>query len=260
VDQTAQPEKFVEYLDLVTGIDAIQEYKRRSYDLLHLRPGHNVLDVGCGTGDDVRAMAVKVGPSGRAVGIDISEAMITEAKNRSKNQEANIEFYTGSALRLPFEGNMFNASRCERTFQHLVEPANALGEMIRVTRSGGRIGVLDPDWDTLLVDSSNHDMARRILAFSHDGQANPTAGRRHYSLFRMVGLQNVELLPVTIPILSFNLAEPILGLREAVDKAIEKHVVTLEEGDKWLRELEDRDRTGRFFSSITGFGVFGTKP
>lgn len=259
VDQTAQPEKFVEYLDLVTGIDAIQAYKRRSYDLLHLRLGHHVLDVGCGTGDDVRAMAVKVGHSGRAVGIDISETMIAEAKNRAKNEGATTEFYTGSVLKLPFDDNTFNASRCERTFQHLTEPKKGLHEMIRVTRQGGRIGVLDPDWDTLLVDSSNNHVGRRILAYSHDAQANPTAGRRLYSLFHLAALQNIEVLPVTIPILSFSLAEPILGLREAVDKAIEKHVITLEEGDKWLRELEERDRNGQFFSSLTGFGVFGTK-
>jgi len=217
------------------------------------------LDVGCGTGDDVRAMAVKVGPSGRAVGIDISETMIAEAKSRAKNEGANIEFYAGSVLKLPFNDNTFNASRCERTFQHLTQPMEALREMIRVTQPAGRVGVLDPDWDTILVDSSNHHVTRRILAYSHDSQANPTAGRRLYSLFHMAGLQNIEVLPVTIPILSFSLAEPILGLREAVDKAIEKHAITLVEGDKWLRELEERDRTGQFFSSLTGFGVFGTK-
>ena len=259
LDRAAQPEKFVEYLDLVTGIDAIQAYKRRSYDLLHLRPGRHVLDVGCGTGDDVRAMAVKVGPSGRAVGIDVSETMIAEAKNRANDKGANVEFYTGSVLKLPFDDNTFNASRCERTFQHLAEPEKALREMIRVTKPGGRVGVLDPDWDTLLVDAFNDHVTRRILAYSHDRQANPTAGRRLYSLFHMAGLQNIEVLPATIPILSFSLAEPILGLHEAVDKAIEKHVITMEEGDKWLRELEERDRNGQFFSSLTGFGVFGTK-
>ena len=259
VDRTAQPEKFVEYLDLVTGIGAIQAYKRRSYDLLHLRPGQHVLDVGCGTGDDVCAMAVKVGPSGRAVGIDVSETMIAEAKNRANDKGANVEFYTGSVLKLPFDDNTFNASRCERTFQHLAEPEKALREMIRVTKPAGRVGVLDPDWDTLLVDAFNNHVTRRILAYSHDGQANPTAGRRLYSLFHMAGLQNIEVLPATIPILSFSLAEPILGLHEAVDKAIGKHVITMEEGDKWLRELEERDRNGQFFSSLTGFGVFGTK-
>ncbi|HZY95104.1 MAG TPA: class I SAM-dependent methyltransferase [Candidatus Bathyarchaeia archaeon] len=259
VDQASQPEKFVEYLDLVTGIEAIQAYKTRSYDLLHLRPGHHVLDVGCGTGDDVRAMAGKVGPSGRAVGVDSSETMIAEAKKRARNHGSNIEFYTGNALSLSFNDNTFDASRSERTFQHLTEPMKALHEMVRVTKPSGRVGVLDPDWETVIVDSSNNHLTRRILTSFKDGHANPTSGRRLYSQFHTAKLQNLEVLPITIPILSFKLAESVLGIRNAVDKAIEKNSITMEEGDKWLRELEERERNGQFFSSMTGFGVFGTK-
>jgi len=45
---------------------------------MQVRPGDRVLDVGCGLGDDVRALAALVGPSGRAVGIDASEATIAK--------------------------------------------------------------------------------------------------------------------------------------------------------------------------------------
>ena len=47
-------------------------------ELMQVRPGDRVLDVGCGLGDDVRALAALVGPSGRAVGIDASEATIAK--------------------------------------------------------------------------------------------------------------------------------------------------------------------------------------
>ena len=83
VDRAAGPEAFVKYLDTVTGLEAAQAYKQRSYELLNLKPGHRVLDVGCGTGDDVCAMAKIVGLSGRVVGIDNSEVMIAEAKKPS---------------------------------------------------------------------------------------------------------------------------------------------------------------------------------
>ncbi|MBR0345172.1 MAG: hypothetical protein IJI03_07920, partial [Rudaea sp.] len=54
VDSAAQTGALVEFLDR-TAADHFGEINRRSFDLLHLRDGAAVLDVGCGTGDDVRA-------------------------------------------------------------------------------------------------------------------------------------------------------------------------------------------------------------
>ncbi len=260
VDRAARPETFVRYLDTVTGIEAVQVYKRHSYDPLRLRAGSHVLDVGCGTGDDVRAMASKVGPSGRAVEIDSSEVMIAEAKKRSAGLGLPVEFRTGIASDLPFDDNSFDATRSERLFQHLPDPKAALRGMVRVARPGGRVAVLDPDWETVVVDSADRHVTRRILSASVETHVNPWAGRQLFSLFHMARLREVEVLPVTIPLLTFSIAEPTLELRSSVSKAVELGSISLDEGSRWSRELEERDRAGGFFSSITGFGLFGTKP
>ncbi len=259
VDRAAHPEAFVKYLDAVTGVEAAQAYKRRSYGLLHLRPGHHVLDVGCGTGDDVRAMAERVHPNGRAIGIDNSEVMIAEAKKRSSGLDLRVEFRVAVASELPFEDGSFDATRSERLFQHLDDPNPTLDEMIRVTRSGGRVSVLDPDWETVVIDSPDRSVTRKILSASLDTHVNPWSGRQLFSLFHTAGLREIEVLPLTIPFLSFSFAEPVLELRKCVDTAVERRVTSRAEGLQWLRELEERDRAGRFFSSITGFGLFATK-
>src|ERR1700694_4537807 len=82
VDQTADPHDLVSYLDQVTGLEAAQAYKRQSFALMGVQPGHAVLDVGCGAGDDLRQLAELVGPSGRVVGVDNSETMVQQARGR----------------------------------------------------------------------------------------------------------------------------------------------------------------------------------
>jgi ubiquinone/menaquinone biosynthesis C-methylase UbiE len=58
--------------------------------VLEPRAGQNVADIGCGTGEDVRALAAKVGLSGLAVGVDISSTMIATAQGRSRKDNSNV--------------------------------------------------------------------------------------------------------------------------------------------------------------------------
>ncbi|MEZ4521370.1 MAG: methyltransferase domain-containing protein [Thermomicrobiales bacterium] len=86
VDGSDDPRARVDYLDQVTKLAG--DYKRVTYQMIDLKPGDAVLDVGCGAGDDVRAMAEFIGPAGRAVGIDLSQTMIDEARKRSGGQRS----------------------------------------------------------------------------------------------------------------------------------------------------------------------------
>src|SRR5688500_3247657 len=67
VDSQSQPHDFKAYLRRV--FEVISAQKSESYALLEPSPGKRLLDVGCGTGDDVRALARLVGPTGQSVGV-----------------------------------------------------------------------------------------------------------------------------------------------------------------------------------------------
>lgn len=92
-------------------------------------------------GDDLRAIANVVGPKGRVVGVDASDAMLNYARQRARRDGSrNIEFAKGSAYKLsdvPGFGQ-FDAARIERTIQHLQRPTEALAEMIRAVRCAFR--------------------------------------------------------------------------------------------------------------------------
>src|SRR5829696_5609751 len=83
VDRTEDPADFIRYLDVANAEDVIRAYKSRMRDLLEPLAGARILDAGCGTGDDACAIARLVGPSGAVVGLDTSEAMVAEARQRA---------------------------------------------------------------------------------------------------------------------------------------------------------------------------------
>src|SRR5215467_6933979 len=117
VDGSQDPAALLAYLDLTTAQRSVQQYKQWSYALMDLRPGFAVLDVGCGTGDDVRALATQVGQEGRAVGLDSSETAVAEARARSEDDGLPVEFRVGDAHQLPFDTGTFEATRTERVLQ-----------------------------------------------------------------------------------------------------------------------------------------------
>jgi ubiquinone/menaquinone biosynthesis C-methylase UbiE len=114
VDQTSDPRYLIEFLDARKTIEGEREIKQLVLDLLDLRLGAHVLDVGCGTGDDAREIAGRVGAAGRVIGIDPSEVMIAEAKQRAPVSVAPLEFRTGDARKLDFPDSSFDAVRTDR--------------------------------------------------------------------------------------------------------------------------------------------------
>ncbi|MGZ4304736.1 MAG: methyltransferase domain-containing protein [Solirubrobacteraceae bacterium] len=119
-----------------------------------------MLDLGCGTGADVIDIARLVGPGGRVVGVDVSEALIAEARRRWDDSGLPIEFRLGDAQQLEFDDDSFDACRTKRMLMHVPDERRALAEMVRVTRRGGRVAAFDFDWDTHIVDSLHKDATR----------------------------------------------------------------------------------------------------
>src|SRR5437763_144944 len=142
VDRSTKPQSYIDYLHGVSALDSVQEVKRKGLELMGVRPGDTVLDVGCGAGDEVVALARMVGESGHAVGVDMSETMVAEGRRRAADAGVRADFKVGDAQALPFEDRSFDAVRIERTLQHLPDPDRALRELRRVCRPGRRVGAM----------------------------------------------------------------------------------------------------------------------
>jgi len=103
-----------------------------------------VLDAGCGPGYDVLRMAAVIG-SGSVTGIDASRQMIAIARAKAEGSGLTVSFQFGNVNCLEFPDGVFDAVREERTLQILDIPEQALDELVRVLRPGGRLAAIETD-------------------------------------------------------------------------------------------------------------------
>ena len=250
-----------DYLDMAARV--VAGYKDRTYQLMRTQPGDAVLDVGCGPGTDTIPLAHSVGPTGRVVGVDFDETMVSEAEARARDAGVSdrVQHRQADATALPFDDDTFDSARSERLFQHLRDPEAALREMFRVTKSGGAVVVLDTDWSTLSVDTRELDIERRLLQYRLDRFVhNPYAGRQLYRLFRMQARDDVSYEMCPIGVTNYAIGRQGALLDELERAALEAGVVTDEEIARWRADLEDRDARGVFFASVMQVLVAGRKP
>jgi SAM-dependent methyltransferase len=259
VDRAQQPESLVSYLDTLGALAPTQAYKREVLALLDLHDGDRVLDAGCGTGEDVQALAAIVGPSGRAVGVDRSARMIAEARRRCGDAGPQLRFLAGDVRRLRFPDAAFDACRADRVLQHLGDPRAALAEMARVVRPGGRVVISEPDWGALLIDAPDQSVTQQVLEVRRKRIAQPFIGRRLPALFRGLELSDVAVVAHTAILGRYEQAEELFGLQETAAQAREEGLITAGEAEDWLAALAAAGLAGSFFVAFTIFTVKGCK-
>ena len=257
IDQTRNADYFIRFLDEASAQPSLQAYKRHMMELLDLKAGMKVLDVGCGTGDDVRAMAPRVAPGGLLVGADNSAAMIAEARKRAEGSGLPVAFHEADVLKLPFDADHFDCTQADRSLMHVPDAAGALAEMWRVTRPGGRIAVFEVDFGTLTIDADDRALGRAIIQTWSDSVKNGWLGRHIPALLADLGVQELNVFPYTLTCTP-GMALLLIG-KETAAKAVAKRTITPAQADAWLAHMDDLQRRGRFFSTLTGFLATGRK-
>ncbi len=256
VEGTENPGAFVTFLDARAGIEGERQIKELELAMLELKPGHHVLDLGCGTGDDAREIGALVGPKGKVVGLDVSPTMIAEARKRVLSTDLPVKFIEGDALNLPFPSESFDRVRTDRVLGHLRKPGKALAEMVRVTRVGGRVVVSELDFGTQFLDSPHRETTRKAFTSFAERAASGWIGGALPRMLRETGLSDVECEPRVIrPSLKF--------LHRIMDGHLESPEVVNQFGDgelaTWWQSLAAAEAAGHFHNGVTIFTAKGQK-
>lgn len=190
------------------GFPAILESRGRSLGFtamlrnlieeMDVQPGEEVLDIGCGTGVIDRLVARHTHGQNTITGVDMSPYLVQEATALAAKEGvgALIQFKEGNAEDLPFPDNSFDAT-ISCTVLEEGDADKMLSEMVRVTRSGGKIGVIvrgmDMSWWVNLPLGT--ELKNKVNAPRGSGGAPVCDDSSLYSRVQQLGLNDVKMFP-----------------------------------------------------------------
>jgi SAM-dependent methyltransferase len=249
------------------GIVALLEARGRSdylgmirtlLDLAHLQPAETVLDVGCGSGVAIREVAKRIGKTNRLIGIDTSPYLLREAGRLARQEGFGdaIEFREARAEALPFPDNSIDLT-LSCTVLEEGDTDRMLAEMIRVTKPGGRVGVIVRAVD--VVSWVNLPLSAELRAkvsipglFGAGVAPGGCADATLYSRFVNAGLRQLRCFA------QFNTVTP----KEPRLRMLQQQAVaafSASDASQWQRAIEQAEGEGTSFIAMPHHCAIGTK-
>jgi ubiquinone/menaquinone biosynthesis C-methylase UbiE len=242
-------ETLIRLLDVAEGLPGAVALRERGYELLRPPPGSTVVDVGCGAG---RAVAELAERGCRAVGVDLDPDMLAAARERFPE----LDLRSADVTDLPLDDGAATGYRADKVYHMLPDPAAALAEARRVLAPGGRIVLVGQDWDTMLVDSDQGELTRRIVAARADTIPHPRIARSYRTLLLDAGFEEATL-EVHTAIFTDPSTVPLLAKHATTARDV--GAITDAELESWLDEQNKRAAAGRLTLAIPMFLAAATR-
>ena len=162
--------------------------------LAELRAGETVLDLGSGGGIDVLLSAKRVGPTGKAYGLDMTDEMLAVAmKNKAKAGATNVEFLRGEIEAIPLPASTVDVIISNCVINLSTDKDKVLAEAFRVLKPGGRFAVSD-----IVLRRELPEAAKKSLELWTGCVAGALQESEYVAKLRAAGFTDVEVEPTRI--------------------------------------------------------------
>jgi SAM-dependent methyltransferase len=246
-----------EALERMAADPQMRRVRAAAQRALDPRPGQRLLDAGCGMGEVARELAPAVAPGGQVVGVDASAAAIAVATERAG--DTGVTYAVGDLLSLDFEDQTFDGVRAERVLQHIGEPDAAVAEMVRVTRAGGRVCLVDTDWLSLACDGLPDELVTQMWQGAKSArQHQPTMGRTLRRRLVRAGLVDVVCEPVPLWFTDPDDASTVIPL---FNRSIPRDAGFIPEElwDPWWAAVDHATEAGELLAVVTIWVAAGVR-
>jgi arsenite methyltransferase len=223
-------------------------------------PGDRILDVGCGPGFYCAEVLDQVGPEGSVVGVDPSPAMLALAAARCEGR-GEVELLDGDALALPVADGAFDGAICVQVLEYVEAATEALAEIRRALRPGGRIVVWDVDWGTLSLHAAEARRSDRVLRAWDEHLVHPALPRTLAARLRTAGFADVRMGAHPFVAVDWDPESYGVALMPFIAEFVAgRGGLTEEDGRAWLEEQRALGERGELYFACLQLAFTATRP
>lgn len=245
-----------------SSVDAVEQRARIRAKVVPKR-GERGLDIGCGPGLLACELARDVGPTGRVVGIDQHPDMVATSGERARRSAlaGRTEFAVGDATELHFPAQAFDFLTAVQVYAYVADLPKALGEAYRVLRPGGRLIVMDSDWDSCIWQADDSDRHASVLRAWEAHFLHPHLPALVPRLLSQAGFVFKTL--AVVPIVNLHPDDTTYSgsLIDVVAHFVSRKAGIAEDvAQAWADDVREQDLHGRYFFSLSSYLFVAERP
>ncbi len=218
---------------------------------LNPRRGEQILEVGCGGGFYTYEVAQSVGTSGRVCAIDISDDQLNVARERCADI-GWVELLKDNVLELSYADAQFDAVYSVQVIEYVPSVDDALRQIARVLKPGGRFVIYDTNWSSVVWFSRDRQRMKRMLDVWNEHCPHTDLPAMLPARLRAAGLRPLHQQPVPVLNMSYHQNSYSYWAAQFISKyVVGQGAIDQAEADAWSGEFDALEDEGAYFFCST---------
>ena len=246
-------EKALRHLEVTYRAPEVAAQRRILLETVAARAGERALDIGCGPGFVTEELARAVGPGGAVQAMDNSESSVEMTRQRCAGL-GNVQVQAAEATKLPYPDNYFDFAVSTQVYEFVANVPAALSELHRVLRPGGRAGIIDTDWHTILWHSGDPGRMARVLGAWDEHLEHAELPRTLGPLLRGMGFSVTQCKAISYLDTEFNPEGYSYNMTKTIRGFVrDRRGISRQEADTWAEELRELAKAGAYFFNLNRY-------